>query len=479
MLEFFTYKKVKKHREEKAEKQRLEKEKEKGKGKEIDGSAKNTPAVTLSELSSSPEIVLEKAEGMPILDQEDEKFLERLTSPSDSHIGGGDDDDDETPPPLPPRVKTPVIELEDSDVSSYENGDNKGEAATAPSNGNDGKRKDKDGDEEKDKPDHKPKRFALITNLSRNISLKRKPDAKQQHHQEHKHKHSRHLTVPPSSSTTTTTTTTAAAAAAPDADLSREALKEETDMARVLEDLNLAASTDNKAFSLSRESAETLRKFTQVLKDLVNGVPTAYGDLISLIEDRDGVLARSYEKLPRSLKKLVAQLPDKLTSSLAPELLAAAAEAQGLKVEGGEEDGGKDGGVGKKFLSPGNLMELVTKPGAVVGLLKGIVNALKTRWPAFVGTNVLWSVAVFLLLSALWYCYKRGRETRLEKEAAEAAGTTPNEDGTVKAIEGAEGSGADGSATPAGETPDEPSQQQRKQPSISVSAPAASTEGTK
>ncbi|OTA57728.1 hypothetical protein K449DRAFT_398347 [Hypoxylon sp. EC38] len=469
MLEFFTYKKVKKHREEKAEKQRLEKEKEKGKGKEIDGSAKNSPAVTPSESSSSPEIVLEKAEGMPILDQEDEKFLERLTSPSDSHIG--DDDDDETPPPLPPRVKTPVIELEDSDVSSYaskdENGDNKGEAATTtPKNDKDGKHKDKDKeDEEKDKLDHKPKRFALITNLSRNISLKRKPDAKQ-HHDEHKHKHSRHLTVPPSSSTTT-------AAAAPDADPSREALKEETDMARVLEDLNLAASTDNKAFSLSRESAETLRKFTQVLKDLVNGVPTAYGDLISLIEDRDGVLARSYEKLPRSLKKLVAQLPDKLTSSLAPELLAAAAEAQGLKVEG------EDGGKGKKFLSPGNLMELVTKPGAVVGLLKGIVNALKTRWPAFVGTNVLWSVAVFLLLSALWYCYKRGRETRLEKEAAEAAGTTPNEDGTVKTIEGAEGSGADGSATPAGETPDESSQQQRKQPSISVSAPAALTEGTK
>ncbi|KAI1410846.1 hypothetical protein F5Y13DRAFT_166942 [Hypoxylon sp. FL1857] len=460
MLEFFTYKKIKKHREEKAEKaekQRLEK----GKEKETEDSTKTSPVVTPSESSSSPEIVLEKAEGMPILDQEDEKFLERLTSPSDSHIG--DDDDDETPPPLPPRVKTPVIELEDSDASSYaskdESSDNK-EGTKADGKGKD-KEKEKDGKKDKHDADRKPKRFSLITNLSRNISLKRKPGDKDKHHHDHKHKHDKHLTVPPSTST-------------PDPE--HEARKEETDMARVLEDLNLAASTDNKAFSLSRESAETVRKFTQVLKDLVNGVPTAYSDLVNLIEDRDGVLARSYEKLPRSLKKLVAQLPDKLTSSLGPELLAAAAEAQGLKVE----DGGKDGeGGGKGFLSPSNLMQLVTKPGAVVGLLKGIVNALKTRWPAFVGTNVLWSVAVFLLLSALWYCYKRGKETRLEKEAADAEAAAAGM--TVAIEDGSAGAKlVEGSATtpPVGEIPEESSQQQT-QPSISVSAPAVSTEGTK
>ncbi|KAI1136954.1 hypothetical protein F5Y05DRAFT_92245 [Hypoxylon sp. FL0543] len=473
MLEFFTYKKIKKHREEKAEKHRIEK----GKGKEIEDSAKTNPTVTPSESSSSPEIVLEKAEGMPILDQEDEKFLERLTSASGSHVG--DDDDDETPPPLPPRVKTPVIELEDSDASSYASKDESGEKdkdgthAATKDDGKGKKDKGKNKDEKKDKhdADHKPKRFSFITDLSRNISLKRKP-----HDKDKQHKHDQHLTVPPSSTTTATTTT----------DPEREARKEETDMARVLEDLNLAASTDNRAFSLSRESAETLRRFTQVLKDLVNGVPTAYADLVKLIEDRDGVLARSYEKLPRSLKKLVAQLPEKLTSSLAPELLAVAAEAQGLKVES-EADGGGKGG--KKFLSPGNLMELVTKPGAVVGLLKGIVNALKTRWPAFVGTNVLWSVAVFLLLSALWYCYKRGRETRLEKEAADAlavaetdtetAGTTAG-NGSAKAIEGGEGPAVNGDATPGLEEILNGSSQSQSQPAISVSAPAASsTEGTK
>jgi hypothetical protein len=130
-----------------------------------------------------------------------------------------------------------------------------------------------------------------------------------------------------------------------------------------------------------------------VLKDLVNGVPTAYQDLVNLIEDRDGILAKNYEKLPKSLKKLVTQLPNKLSSTLAPELLAVAAEAQGIH----SAEAGKGGikGAAKSFLTPKSLQELVTKPGAVVGLLKGIVNALKTRWPAFIGTNVLWSVALF------------------------------------------------------------------------------------
>ncbi|KAI6086238.1 hypothetical protein F4821DRAFT_238759 [Hypoxylon rubiginosum] len=378
MLEYFTYKKVKKHREEKAEKQK----ENGGKGKETekqDGAAKSASSVPTSKSPSPPS----PDAGRPILNQEDEKFLEQLTSPS----AIGVNDDDEAPPPLPPRVKTPALDL-DSDASSFASKDDS--PVTKPPTKSDGKGKDK---EDKTK-DHKPKRFSFA-----NISLKRKPHNKSKDA-------SQHLAVP--------NATTPGAA---DVDPEQEVRREETDVARVLEDLDLAASGDNKAFSLSKESAETVRKFTQVLKDLVNGVPTAYGDLVSLIEDRDNVLAKSYEKLPRSLQKLVAKLPEKLTSSLAPELLAVAAEAQGLAGEGA-----KDGAM-KKLLHPGNLMELITKPGAVVGLLKGIVNALKVRWPAFVGTNVLWSVAVFLLLSALWYCYKRGRETRLEKEASDAMGT--------------------------------------------------------
>ena len=165
-----------------------------------------------------------------------------------------------------------------------------------------------------------------------------------------------------------------------------------------------AATSGSTAFSLSRETSELLRRFTQVLRDLAEGVPTAYGDLTSLVEDRDGVIERAYGRLPRGLKKLVAQLPDQLSAKLAPELLAVAAEAQGLstaEAEGaaGAADGSGGGGglkgAAKRFMTPANLQELITKPGAVASLLKGIVNALKARWPAFIGTNVLWSVAAF------------------------------------------------------------------------------------
>ncbi|KAH9887768.1 hypothetical protein F4778DRAFT_418469 [Xylariomycetidae sp. FL2044] len=367
MLEYFTYKKVKKHKE---EKQRLEKDKEEA------AAAKSSAKDSAS--PGSPKII-SQPEGTPILDKEDERFLERLTSPDAPAL---DDEDEGTPPPLPPRIKTPVIDI-DSDASSVASILKNAEA----DGGGKGKGKNKEKAELKanDKTSS-AKRFSFVTNLSRNISLKRKPQPSRSE-------------LKPSS------------LAVPE----KEASKEKSDIARVLDDLDLSAQ-NNKAFSLSKESAEMVQKFTQVLKDLVNGVPTAYGDLVNLIEDRDGILARSYEKLPKSLKKLVTQLPEKLTTTLAPELLAVAAEAQGLSAA--SEEAGKEGlkDAARKFLTPKNLQELVTKPGAVAGLLKGIVNALKTRWPAFIGTNVLWSVAVFLLLSALWYCHKRGREERLLRE---------------------------------------------------------------
>ncbi|KAI0539489.1 hypothetical protein GGR58DRAFT_234423 [Xylaria digitata] len=375
MLEYFSYKKVKKHREQKATEKQKEKEREKGKEEEKPATSEttqDTAAVASPKIISTP-AENDPIEGTPVLDHEDEKFLEQLTS-ANPNIANPENED-ETPPPLPPRVKTPVFDL-DSDTSSV----------SSKTGDKDAQSKSKSKGKEKEASiNDKPKRFTF--------SLRRKPVA------------------PPSSST---------AGLEPDhlAVPTSEAAAEQTDLARVLDDLDLSAK-NNRAFSLSSESADMARKFTQVLKDLVNGVPTAYGDLVSLLDDRDGVIARTFEKLPSGMKKLVAQLPEKVTSSLAPEILAVAAEAQGLSPEGSKDGGLKD--AAKKFLTPSNLHDLVTKPGALVGLLKGIVNALKTRFPAFIGTNVLWSLAVFLLLSMLWYCYKRGREVRLEGEAAEAA----------------------------------------------------------
>lgn len=163
---------------------------------------------------------------------------------------------------------------------------------------------------------------------------------------------------------------------------------------RVLNDLNLAA-VNNHAFSLSKESQELVQKFTVILKDLVNGVPTAYDDLVHLLDDSQGTLAKSYEHLPSFLQKLITQLPTKLTGSLAPELLAVATEAQALDTAAASAAAGGFGAAAKSFLKPTSLKDLVTKPGAVVGLLKTIMNALKLRWPAFMGTNVLLSLGLF------------------------------------------------------------------------------------
>ncbi|RYP10243.1 hypothetical protein DL764_000735 [Monosporascus ibericus] len=395
MLEYYSIKKVRKHMAEKAEKkERLNKEKAATK-------ENGTPSRQKPVIVSKPEDV---PKGTLILGEEDERFLERLASSRAVTTDGGD----ETPPPLPPRIKTPVLEW-DGDTSSFVS-----KEAPEPAEQDKGKNKGKG--KGKDKPASpgdgtgpRPHRFSFVTNLGRSISLRKKRDP---------------------ASPSPGPALSPSAAAVPES----EALREEAEVARVLDNLDLAATADGmRTFSLSRESAETVRRFTQVLRDLAAGVPTAYGDLVGLIEDRDGVIERSFARLPRPLKKLVAQLPDQLTSKLAPELLAVAAEAQGLSAEEGKaRAAGGEGlkGAAKSFLTPSNLQELVTKPGAVATLLKGIVNALKARWPAFIGTNVLWSVAVFLLLSALWYCHKRGREVRLEREAAEAADADPVDGGS-------------------------------------------------
>ncbi|KAK3390310.1 RING-like domain-containing protein [Podospora didyma] len=339
MLEYFAYKKYKKNKAEKEEK-----------GKET-GDVTSTSAGT-----STPR---------PVLADDDERFLERLTSTA---VVAHDENDDDRPA-LPPRVKTPDLTW-DSDSESFVRSD------AAP--------------KDKDKKSTANRLSLLLRNVRRKSSSSSPSDATTNNN-----KNSSSLTVP-----------------VPEADRERD------DLTRVLDDLNLAAR-NNKAFALSTESSELVGKFTLVLKDLVNGVPTAAHDLTHLLDDTDGTLAKNYEKLPKSLKKLVTQLPDKIKSNLGPELLAVAAEAQGLGAADAAAKGGMKGAA-KRMLTPSNLKDLVTRPGAVVSMLKAIMNALKLRWPAFIGTNVLWSLALFLLLFVLWYCHKRGRETRLEKEKTDA-----------------------------------------------------------
>ena len=126
----------------------------------------------------------------------------------------------------------------------------------------------------------------------------------------------------------------------------------------------------------------------------MNGVPTAYGDLESLLTNSEDQIQRSYAHLPPWLQKLVEQLPSKMTKSIGPEVLAAAAEKHGMNSKYANMAGSAASKAGLKIKVP-SLRDLVTKPGAVAGMLKAIMNFLKVRFPAFLGMNVLYSLALF------------------------------------------------------------------------------------
>jgi hypothetical protein len=173
-----------------------------------------------------------------------------------------------------------------------------------------------------------------------------------------------------------------------------EAKKEEEDMATVLEKLNLAA-VNNRVFSVSEETQELLQRFNQVFKDLVNGVPTAYDDLESLLTNGDRQLQRTFNHLPGFMQKLIAQLPSRMRETIAPELMAAAA-ARAEKSGMNTANAAKAAGAAKKmgFKTP-TLKDLVGKPGAIATMMRSIITFLRARFPAFLGMNVLWSLALF------------------------------------------------------------------------------------
>ncbi|PSS02293.1 hypothetical protein BD289DRAFT_359852 [Coniella lustricola] len=327
----------------------------------------------------------------PVLTDDDELFFERLTGED------GFSDEDGKRPPLPPRGSTPSFTWE-SDWDSDNEGPATGKGKMAASSSG----------------RHKEKADAATNHVQKsqpgNDNSNNKSRFSFWAHKRPANKKGGDTLAPPPVAGQQQQEAIAITA--------EEEEREQRDISRVLDDLNLSAR-NNKIVSLSKESQELVSSFTFVLKDLVNGVPTAGRDLQALFDDHDGTLAKNFEKLPGSLKKLVTSLPTKLTGTLAPELLAVAAESQGIRRDEAAAAGGvKD--QAKKLLMPRSISDLVTKPGAIVGMLKAIMNALKTRWPAFIGTNVIWSVALFLLMFVLWYCHKRGREVRLEKEKAAA-----------------------------------------------------------
>lgn len=346
MLEYFGYKQYKKYKTEKEAKEAAATDGNNGAtqppASRPSPSRRQTSSRSLSPAGSA---ATDRTGGgaAPVLDRRDEAFFRRILSDP----GAEDSDDEHLRPPLPPRSKTPEYTWESDEsrrAASWKEETPKKAATVAVDQPKaDGK---------------KPNKIAFL------FSKVRGGDKDKQ--------------LAPVKPATMTP---------------EEEAREKDDLSRVLDDLNLSAK-NNKAIPLSAESSELVRQFTLALKDLVNGVPTAVDDIKRLVEDKDGTIKKSFDKLPNGMKKLVTNLPDKFTASLGPEVLAAAAKSQGIhQAEVGAGETVK--GAAKRVFTPSTLSDLVTKPGAVVGMLKAIVNALKLRWPAFIGTNAIISVALF------------------------------------------------------------------------------------
>ena len=186
-----------------------------------------------------------------------------------------------------------------------------------------------------------------------------------------------------------------------------EAQKQQAhDLSNTLSKLNLSA-INNRVFSLSKESQDLLENFNIVLRDLINGGPTAYHDLEKLLDERSKQLSHMWSELPPFVQTLVKSLPAKIGSSFGPELFAAAAESPDTKMSTSASSvktgtaseltlpGEKKPKSDKKSKMP-SVKNLVTEKGAVAQMLRSILNFLRARFPLFMsGTNVLMSLAVF------------------------------------------------------------------------------------
>ncbi|KAL9032258.1 MAG: hypothetical protein Q9214_008046, partial [Letrouitia sp. 1 TL-2023] len=269
-----------------------------------------------------PELVLEQEEAKieePVLNDEDEAFLHRIATEG-------------TPPPLPDRPPSLPPRLQDLPVAGESQGNNAQIAlmdgaqniplpsapetpASEPTEAIESEEKP-EGEEKAAKGKHKegkkPFRWSFLRRDSRDG--KRKAQA----------------------ATATDLMGVVEGLKSPDAQPNEdhivsdpEAKQEEEEMTAIMEQLNLAA-VNNRVFSISQESRDLLHKFTLVLKDLTNGVPTAYDDLESLLTNSESQLQRGYAKLPSFLQDLIKKLPTKMTQSVGPEFLAAAAEKHGM-----------------------------------------------------------------------------------------------------------------------------------------------------
>lgn len=229
--------------------------------------------------------------------------------------------------------------------------------------------------------------------------------------------------------------------------------KQEQEVSVLLDNLNMS-SINNRVFAFSGETQKIYERFALVLKDTMEGGPTAYEDMEKLMKDAGPQLEKQFQSMPPFVQTLVKSLPSKLGTTLGPELMAAASEKPGndmkarmaasnkssasdgnpsIKIPdaGSKEEGGQQKKQKKRI--PG-LKGLVSEQGAVASILRNAVNFLRVRFPFLASTtNVVMSLAVFILMFVFWYCHKRGKEARLARETGTGKeGEAAAEDGDIE-----------------------------------------------
>ncbi|KAI6900142.1 hypothetical protein D0869_09373 [Hortaea werneckii] len=211
--------------------------------------------------------------------------------------------------------------------------------------------------------------------------------------------------------------------------------KQEREVSVLLDKLDMS-SINNRVFSFSAETQKIYARFSDILRDTMNGGPTAYEDMEKLMREAGPTLEKQFYSMPPFVQTLVKSLPAKLGTTLGPELMAAASEkpvadmqtrmkAASQKRDEGSTDPATsvpestgEGNTEKTKRRVPGLKRLVGEQGAVASILRNVVNFLQTRFPFLASTtNVVMSLAVFILMFVFWYCHKRGREVRLAREA--------------------------------------------------------------
>lgn len=191
--------------------------------------------------------------------------------------------------------------------------------------------------------------------------------------------------------------------------------KQEREVSVLLDNLDMS-NINNRVFSFSNETQKIYARFSEILRDTMNGGPTAYEDMEKLMREAGPQLEKQFASMPPFVQTLVKSLPAKLGTTLGPELMAAASEKPGADMQArmkaasekrGEPSGdpdlsvpssseqGPEDGQKKKRKIPG-MKSLVSEQGAVASILRNVVNFLQTRFPFLASTtNVVMSLAVF------------------------------------------------------------------------------------